>query len=102
MPLSRGRGLPHLAQIDGVHFALLDHKRIVRCAVTRGALVHLAKQPLGIDEQDRIFRAYRDAIEGIASRKYDANQKVYGGIVVGPSDLPSGGTSDRARSHRPT
>ena len=62
MPLSRGRGLPPLTQIDGVHFALLDRSRIVRCAVTRGALAHLAKHPLAIDQQEFIFSAHRDAM----------------------------------------
>ena len=89
MPLTRGRGLPHLAQIDGVHFALLDHNRIIRCAVTRGALSHLARKPLAIDQQDPVFSAYRTAIEGIASRKYDAGEKTHGRVIVVPSDLPS-------------
>jgi Protein of unknown function (DUF1488) len=88
MPLSRGRGLPHLTQLDGVHFALLDHNRIVRCAITRGALAHLAREPLAIDRQEHIFSAYRDAIEEIASRKYDAGQRSYGRVIVVPSDLP--------------
>ena len=87
MPLSRGRGLPPLTQIDGVHFALLDRSRIVRCAVTRGALADLAKHPLAMDHQEFIFSAHRDAIEGIASRKYDAGQKTHGRVVVGPLDL---------------
>jgi hypothetical protein len=93
MPLSRGRGLPSLAQVDGVHFALLDHSKIVRCAVTRGALALLAKEALAIDQQDLVFHAYRDAIEGIASHKYDAGEKTYGRVIVGPSDLPSSRTS---------
>jgi len=89
MPLSRGRGLPALAQVDGVHFALLDHSRIVRCAVTRGALAHLAKEPLAIDQQDLVFYAYREAIQDIASHKYDAGQKIHGRVIVVPSDLLS-------------
>ena len=87
MPLSRGRGLPHLTQLDGVHFSLLDHNKIVRCAVTRGALTHLAREPLTVDQQELIFSAYRDAIEKIASRKYDAGERSGGKVMVVPSDL---------------
>ena len=88
MPLSRGRGLPPLTQVDGVHFALLDRSRIVRCTVTRGALAHLANHPLAIDQQEFTFGAHRDSIEGIASRKYDAGQKTQGRVIVGSFDLP--------------
>ena len=89
MPLTRGRGLPHLTQIDGVHFTLLDHSKNVRCSVTRGALAHLAKKPLAIHQLEFVFGAYRDAIERVASHKYDAGQKVAGRITVGPLDLLS-------------
>ena len=88
MPLTRGRGLPPLAQIDGVHFALLDRSRIVRCSVTRDALAHLARKPLGTDQQEAIFYAYRAAIETVASHKYDACEKTRGSIMVVPTDLP--------------
>jgi len=64
MPLTSGRGLPPLAQIDGVHFALLDHSRIVRCAITRGALAHLANKPLAIDQQEIVFHTYRACDRG--------------------------------------
>jgi hypothetical protein len=92
MPLTRGRGLPPLAQIEGVYFALLDRDRIVRCAVTRGALSRLAKKPLTIDQHEFIFRTYREEIESAASRKYDADQKKSRKVTVTPPDLPATGT----------
>ena len=87
MPLTRGRGFRPLAQSEGVHFALVDRTRIVRCMVTRDALGHLANRPLTIAQQESVFWTHYDEIESAAGRKYDAGEKTYGMVTVAAADL---------------
>ena len=87
MPLTRASRLPPLIQIEGVRFALVDGRRVVRCIVTRDALDHLAKRPLTIAQLGSVFYTHRCEIESAAGRKYYGGQEKCGMITVVAADL---------------
>jgi hypothetical protein len=87
MPLHNGM-FPEF-RYDGhyIHFKMEDGPVIVRCAVTIGFLDALAQtDSIGLKHHRTLFTLYRDEVERIASRKYDAGEEM---PLVTVSDVPS-------------
>ena len=87
MPLHNGM-FPEF-RYDGqyIHFRMEDGPVVVRCAVTTDFLDALARtDAIGLKHHRTLFTLYRDEVERIASRKYDAGD---GMPLVTTSDLPS-------------
>ena len=70
MPLKRINAYPPLTGTYGVHFTMADLDRVVRCAITRGALEKLTGRKLHVDEFEEAFYNHRRRIEAAATRNY--------------------------------
>ena len=90
MPLTRASTTP-LVDTWGVHWNMLSPGRLsVQCTVTRGALDELVKGGGNTTEggQFAIFTQCRDAIESLASQKYDVGEVDHPNmVIVGPDDV---------------
>ena len=87
MPLTRPFGRPHMATPDGVQFVMADRSKLIRCVVQGSALRKLARREIGMDDYESTFLAYREEIEGVAGRKYDAARALYVPFEITPSDI---------------
>ena len=87
MPLARAFGNPHLSTPSGVQFTMADRSKLIRCLITDRALRKLAGRDVGIEDYERIFLAYREDIELVASRKYDAASVLYVPFEITTSDV---------------
>jgi hypothetical protein len=87
MPLSRPIGRPHMTTPAGVQFTMADRSKLIRCVVTFSALRKLARRAIGTDAYEATFLAFREEIERIARRKYDAARVLYVPFEITPSDV---------------
>jgi Protein of unknown function (DUF1488) len=74
MPLKRQSD--DLTACDGVKFWMSDEERPVLCRVSHEALRDLADRVHFEGTDDKIFQAYRELIEQVASDAYDAGTSV--------------------------
>src|SRR5262245_13642150 len=73
MPLTRSKE-QFLITMNGVRFLMADGATEVPCRATRELLEDRFGSNGEQAEDERVFRAHRDAIEQAASDKYDAGQ----------------------------
>ena len=74
MPLERH--IDDLTASDGVKFWMSDGERPVLCRVSHEALRDLADRVHFDGTDDKVFEAYRELIEQVASDAYDAGTSV--------------------------
>jgi uncharacterized protein DUF1488 len=89
MPLTRST-TPPLFDAWAVDFNMLAPTGLsVQCSVTCGALDALAKGAANatVNQLPAIFAQWRDAIESVASQKYDMGKQDQGMVIVGPDDM---------------
>jgi hypothetical protein len=90
MPLTRASTTP-LVDTWGVYFNMLSpHRLSVQCTVAHRALDVLVKGDGNTTEGEQIaiFTQWRDAIESLASQKYDVGKVDHHGmVIVGPDDV---------------
>jgi hypothetical protein len=72
---------------DGIYFLMQDGPTGVVCEITLEALSQLGRAS-GLTEPTEIFKATRDAIERVASDKYDrTSRKPYEVVTITIDDL---------------
>jgi hypothetical protein len=79
----------YTAREDGIYFLMQDGPTGVVCEITLEALSRLG-QASGLTEPTEIFKTTRDAIERVASDKYDrTNRKHYEVVTITIDDVGS-------------
>jgi hypothetical protein len=74
---------------DGIYFLMQDGPTGVVCEITLEALSLLGRAN-GLTEPTEIFKTTRDAIERVASDKYDrTSRKPYEVVIITTDDLES-------------
>jgi hypothetical protein len=74
---------------DGIYFLMQDGPTGVVCEITFEALYQLGRAS-GVTEPTEIFKTTRDAIERVASDKYDrTSRKPYEVVTINIADLGS-------------
>jgi len=73
MPLS-SIGIPGDDDLEGIVFAMANGDQQQVCVVTPGVLADLAQADMSLSPRDEVhvFNSHRDAIERMASQKFDA------------------------------
>jgi hypothetical protein len=72
---------------DGIYFLMQDGPTGVVCEITREALSQLGRAS-GLTEPTEIFKTTRDAIERVASDKYDRTaRRAYEIVTITADDL---------------
>jgi hypothetical protein len=72
---------------DGIYFLMQDGPTGVVCEITLGALSQLGEAS-GLSEPVEIFRTARDAIERVASDKYDRTpRRAYEIVTITADDV---------------
>ena len=97
MPLERHTD--DLTARDGVKFWMSDGERPVLCRVSHEALRDLATRVHFEGPDEKVFEAYRELIEQVASDAYDAGTSVddAGLVLVTSEALPEWAAAHRER-----
>ena len=86
MPLTRARDNYTLG-VDGIRFLMHDGPVEVACRINLEALFHFART-IAVTEPSEIFEIDRDAIERLASKKYDrTRRRPYKVLTITADDL---------------
>ena len=87
--MQRAIGHQPIPASEGVHFLMMEPRKLVRFVVTRGALAHLAGRALFSSELEDVFYSHRDLIEAAALRKYASSDLPTTRTTVDALDLPN-------------
>jgi hypothetical protein len=95
MPLTRGEVVGYDADSMAFGFTMKNGQQIVRCQISRAALVDLAGRSTGVATRDlpAQFEAHRELIEAIASAQFDQTSNEETRLVrIFAKDIPSNPT----------
>src|SRR5512147_2423727 len=87
MPLERH--IDDLTACDGIKFWMSDGERPVLCRVSHEALRDLAERVHFEGTDEKVFEAYRELIEQVASDAYDAGTSFNDAGLVAKQSTPS-------------
>ena len=85
--MQRAIGHRPIPASEGVHFLMMEPRKLVSFVVTRSALAHLAGRALFSGELEDVFYSHRTTIEAAALRKYASPGSPTTRTTIDGSDL---------------